>query len=47
MFNRFTIGGTLVGGLIDHQESVDFCAEHKIYPDCEIIEAKQLDWAFG
>ena len=46
MFNRFTLAGTLVGGLADHQECVDFCAKNKIYPDCEIIEANQLDWAF-
>lgn len=42
----FTISGSLVGGLADNQECVDFCAKHKIYPDCEIIDAKQLDWAF-
>jgi uncharacterized zinc-type alcohol dehydrogenase-like protein len=26
MFNRFKIGGNLVGGLADHQECVNFCA---------------------
>ena len=47
MFNRFTLAGTLVGGLADHQECVDFCAKNKIYPDCEIIEANQLDWVLN
>jgi D-arabinose 1-dehydrogenase-like Zn-dependent alcohol dehydrogenase len=26
---------------------LDFCGKHNILPDTEIIEAKQLNWAFN
>jgi D-arabinose 1-dehydrogenase-like Zn-dependent alcohol dehydrogenase len=26
---------------------IDLCHEHKIYPDCQQIEAKDIDWAWN
>jgi len=37
------VAGSLIGGMKSTQECVDFCAAKNIYPDCEMIEAKDLD----
>lgn len=46
MINRWSIGGSLIGGIKETQECVDFCGQHKIYPDCETIKANKIDWAW-
>lgn len=46
MFNRLSIAGSLIGGIKETQEVIDLCHQHNIYPDCEMIEAKQIDWAW-
>ena len=46
MFNRWSIGGSLIGGIAETQEVIDFCHKHNIYPDCEVILAKKIDWAW-
>jgi len=43
---RKSIAGCIIGGLAAHQECVDFCAEHGIAPDVQMIEAKEIAWAF-
>ena len=44
--SRISIAGSLIGGVKETQEVVDFCFEHGIYPDCKVIEAKDIDWCW-
>ena len=44
--NRLSISGSIIGGIKETQEMVDFCFKHKIYPECQSIEAKDIDWAW-
>jgi uncharacterized zinc-type alcohol dehydrogenase-like protein len=46
MFNRQSISGSLVGGIKNTQEILDFCAKHQIWPDAQMIKFDQIDWAF-
>lgn len=46
MFNRFSISGSLIGGIKATQECVNFCNERNVYPDCQVIEADKIDWAW-
>ena len=46
MFGRLSVSGSIIGGVEATQECVDFCAKHKVYPDCKVIEAKEIDWAW-
>ena len=44
--NRRSIAGSMSGGIPESQEMVDFCAEHRIGAQVEIIEASYIDEAF-
>ncbi|HEX8462566.1 MAG TPA: NAD(P)-dependent alcohol dehydrogenase [Segetibacter sp.] len=44
--HRRNISGSLIGGIQETQEVLDFCAEHNILPDCEIIPIQQINDAF-
>jgi alcohol dehydrogenase (NADP+) len=44
--NRRSIAGSMSGGMPETQEMVDFCAEHRIGAEVEIIEADYIDEAF-
>lgn len=46
MMKRQSIAGSLIGGIKETQEVVDLCFQHGIYPDCKVIEAKDIDWAW-
>jgi len=46
MFERKSIAGSLIGGIKATQEVVDFCFKHSIYPDCKMIESKELNEAW-
>ncbi len=41
--NRRSISGSMVGGLPETQEMLDFCAEHGITATVEVIGADQVD----
>ena len=43
MFGRQAIAGSLIGGIESTKECLQFCADHNIYPDVEIIKASQLE----
>lgn len=47
IFGRRRIAGSLIGGIKETQEVLDFCAEHNIHPDCKIIRADEINDAFG
>ncbi len=44
--NRRAVAGSLVGGLRETQEMLDFCAEHGTPPEIEVISADQIDEAY-
>ncbi|MDO7842507.1 NAD(P)-dependent alcohol dehydrogenase [Sphingomonas immobilis] len=46
IFQRKTIGGSLIGGLPETQEMLDFCAEKGIVSDIEMIAMPQIDEAY-
>lgn len=46
VFGRRRVGGSLIGGIKETQEVLDFCAEHQIHPECKVIEPSQVNEAF-
>jgi uncharacterized zinc-type alcohol dehydrogenase-like protein len=46
IFGRRSIAGSLIGGIPETQEMLDFCAEHGIVADIEMIRAQQIDEAY-
>lgn len=46
IMQRKGFAGSLIGGMPNTQECLDFCGEHKIFPDCKLIEAKEIEWAY-
>ena len=46
IFNRRSIGGSLIGGLPETQEMLDYCAEHNITSDVEVIPISEINNAY-
>ena len=46
IFKRRRLGGSLIGGIRETQEMLDFCAEHGIVSDIETIPMKYINTAF-
>jgi uncharacterized zinc-type alcohol dehydrogenase-like protein len=46
IFRRKTLAGSLIGGLAETQEMLDFCAERGIVSDIETIAIQDIDTAF-
>src|SRR5512133_2551248 len=46
IFGRRSIAGSLIGGIAETQEMLDFCAEHGIVSDIEMIGAPQINEAY-
>ncbi|GAB6197094.1 NAD(P)-dependent alcohol dehydrogenase [Lysobacter xanthus] len=46
IFGRRSIAGSLIGGIPETQEMLDFCAEHGIVADIEMIGADGIDAAY-
>jgi alcohol dehydrogenase (NADP+) len=46
IFKRRQIAGSLIGGIKETQEMLDFCAEHNITSDIEIINIKDINQAY-
>jgi alcohol dehydrogenase (NADP+) len=44
--NNRTLAGSLIGGIAATQELLDFCAEHNILPDCELVDIRDINTAF-
>jgi len=42
MFNKLSIAGSLIGGIPETQECIDFCAKHKIIPITKMVKASDL-----
>jgi len=46
IFGRKSLGGSLIGGIPETQEMLDFCAEHNIVSDIELIRMDQINEAY-
>ena len=46
IFGRRSIAGSLIGGIRETQEMLDFCAQHGIVSDVEMIRVQQIDEAY-
>ena len=47
VFGRRRVAGSLIGGIRETQEVLDFCAEHNIHPECVMIKADEVNEAFA
>ena len=45
-FHRRSVAGSLIGGIAETQEMLDFCAEHNIVADVEMIPIQQINEAY-
>ncbi|MCJ0969006.1 alcohol dehydrogenase, partial [Mammaliicoccus sciuri] len=43
---RRSFAGSAIGGIRETQEMLDFCSEHNIRPQIELISADQIDEAY-
>ncbi len=46
LFRRRQFAGSIIGGIRETQEMLDFCAEHGIYSDIELIPIQQINVAY-
>jgi uncharacterized zinc-type alcohol dehydrogenase-like protein len=46
IFKRRRIAGSLIGGIPETQEMLDFCAEHNIVSDIELINIQDINTAY-
>jgi uncharacterized zinc-type alcohol dehydrogenase-like protein len=44
--NRRSLAGSKIGGIRETQEMLDFCAEHHLGADVEVIGGDQIDEAY-
>jgi uncharacterized zinc-type alcohol dehydrogenase-like protein len=47
IFRRRSIAGSLIGGTVETQEMLDFCAAHNIVSDIEMIPMQKIDEAYA
>lgn len=43
---RKTLAGSMIGGIAETQEMLDFCAEHGLGAEIELIRAEQINEAY-
>lgn len=46
MFKRRVLAGSLIGGMPETQEVLDFCAEHDITCDVEMLDIRNINAAY-
>ncbi len=46
IFGRRSISGSLIGGIPQTQEMLDFCAEHDVTPEIEVVDAAYVNEAY-
>ena len=44
--HRKRLHGSVIGGINETQEMLDFCARKKVFPDIELINATQINEAY-
>ena len=45
--NRHSLSGSMIGGMQETQEMLDYCAEHNIVSDIELIGVDKIDEAYN
>ncbi len=46
IMKRRSLAGSLIGGIPETQEMLDYCAEHNIVSDVEVINIKDINEAY-
>merc|ERR1719471_2819813 len=46
MFKKLSIAGSLIGGLPETQDCIDFCHKHNIIPKIKLVTAKDIDGVY-
>src|SRR5208282_1625986 len=46
LFRRRSLAGSIIGGIKETQEMLDFCGEHGITSDIELISMQKIDQAY-
>jgi uncharacterized zinc-type alcohol dehydrogenase-like protein len=46
LFGRKSLSGSLIGGIAETQEMLDFCARHNITADVEVIPIQKVNEAY-
>ena len=46
IMGRKTLAGSIIGGIPETQEMLDYCAKKKVYSDVEVIPASQINRAY-
>ena len=46
IMGRKSLSGSLIGGIAETQEMLDFCAKHELGADVEVIEPPQINQAY-
>ncbi|KQT20962.1 molecular chaperone GroES [Chryseobacterium sp. Leaf405] len=46
IFNRVNFNGSLIGGIPETQEVMDYCADNKVYPQIQVIKASEINDAW-
>jgi uncharacterized zinc-type alcohol dehydrogenase-like protein len=44
--NRRQLGGSLIGGIRETQEMLDYCAQHNVLSDIELIDIRQINESY-
>ena len=46
LFGHKKVAGSIIGGIRETQEMLDFCGEHNVTADIEMIGAHEIDQAY-
>ncbi|HJT69539.1 MAG TPA: NAD(P)-dependent alcohol dehydrogenase, partial [Terriglobales bacterium] len=46
LFGRKKVAGSLIGGIRETQEMLDFCGKHNVTADVEVVGVNQIDQAY-
>jgi uncharacterized zinc-type alcohol dehydrogenase-like protein len=46
LFGRRNVSGSMIGGIRETQEMLDFCGEHNVTADIEMIGIQQINEAY-
>ena len=46
LFGRRSLSGSIIGGIAETQEMLDFCGEHNITADVEVIPIQKVNEAY-
>ena len=46
LFGRRSLSGSLIGGIAETQKMLDFCGEHGITSDIEVIKIQDINEAY-